>query len=655
MATSTTLIKQEKIDDDYDDSVPCANSNVTYARYGTPMTSSPTGVDSTTTLASENQEMVPQLKRMRYDQDSKTFQNGHRNSSDVGPICLPSDYHHYEGNHASNMLASLNAMRMLEQFLDVVLVIDGKEIPCHKVVLCSASKYFADLLFPGDGNRFQQRIHITETSFEIMTQLVEFSYTSRILITGHCIEQLLSAANFFQFTSVCNACESVLKQRLSPATSIAIKRFATRQGCRELAECANNFATEHFVEISASEDFPDLTVKELISLVASPSLNVESEEKVYEAVMTWVRYDVTSRQQHLAKVLEHIRLPLVRPEYLLDVVQTDLLIKENKECEKFLDEARRFQLLVDQRPLMQSCRTQPRLTYNRQRSEVLVVVGGLNKDKMPVADCVYFNFPESCTKNLAPLQLNQTAYSVATVNNNIFVTGGAFHSPYKEVWIYIPSLNTWQQVAPMLEGRYLHASAGLDTCLYVVGGHNGSARLRSVEKYNPDSNTWKCVEPMLKDLSSPCVVACDNMIFVIGGAKGPSPTDIVCDVQFYNPKCNTWRLAAPLPQPERGAVAANLNGTIYVMGQQRSVTAYNRQSNVWMSLRNSHGGHLHGAATVHKGKLYVAGGLHGNSFINGTVEVYDQLNDTWQVVSTLHVPVYAQGFVSIFKDTVTRS
>lgn len=54
-------------------------------------------------------------------------------------------------------------------------------------------------------------------------------YWWRHMLAGSSIEQLLSAASFFQFTSVCEACVTVLKQRLSPGTSIAIMRFAARQ------------------------------------------------------------------------------------------------------------------------------------------------------------------------------------------------------------------------------------------------------------------------------------------------------------------------------------------------------------------------------------------------------------------------------------------
>ena len=76
--------------------------------------------------------------------------------------------------------------------------------------------------------------------------------------------------------------------------------------------------------------------------------------------------------------------------------------------------------------------------------------------------------------------------------------------------------------------------------------------------------------------TSPFCVVLYFFVHPLGGATGSSPKDIVADVLWFNPETEAWQQMAPLPQPERGAVAANLDGTIYVMGKGKSVIAYNR-------------------------------------------------------------------------------
>lgn len=51
-----------------------------------------------------------------------------------------------------------------------------------------------------------------------------------------------------------------------------------------------------------SEEFLLLPAVQLIDIIASDELNVRSEEQVYSAVMSWLKYNVSERRQHLAQV-----------------------------------------------------------------------------------------------------------------------------------------------------------------------------------------------------------------------------------------------------------------------------------------------------------------------------------------------------------------
>lgn len=41
--------------------------------------------------------------------------------------------------------------------------------------------------------------------------------------------------------------------------------------------------------------------------------------QVFEAVVAWVNHDKDVRQEHLAHLMEHVRLPLLSREYLVQV------------------------------------------------------------------------------------------------------------------------------------------------------------------------------------------------------------------------------------------------------------------------------------------------------------------------------------------------
>lgn len=69
------------------------------------------------------------------------------------------------------------------------------------------------------------------------------------------------------------------------------------------------------------------------------------------------------------QVLQHVRLPLLSPKFLVGTVGSDLLIKSDEVCRDLVDEAKNYLLLPQERPLMQGPRTRPRKPV--RRGEVL--------------------------------------------------------------------------------------------------------------------------------------------------------------------------------------------------------------------------------------------------------------------------------------------
>ena len=126
----------------------------------------------------------------------------------------------------------------------------------------------------------------------------------------------------------------------------------------------------------------------LTEIVASDHLNVPKEETVFEATMSWLNKcasrkqsfeKVSSREYRLLpqqettitlrflsfrlfllKVLEHIRLPLISPYYLHDVIESLDVVKENQACQKLISEAKDYLLLKDRRAELYCPRARPR-------------------------------------------------------------------------------------------------------------------------------------------------------------------------------------------------------------------------------------------------------------------------------------------------------
>ena len=50
---------------------------------------------------------------------------------------------------------------------------------------------------------------------------------------------------------------------------------------------------------------------------------VPSEEAVFEAVISWIKQDEKKRKEMLPRMLEFVRLPLLTPRYITDIVDSE--------------------------------------------------------------------------------------------------------------------------------------------------------------------------------------------------------------------------------------------------------------------------------------------------------------------------------------------
>ena len=65
----------------------------------------------------------------------------------------------------------------------------------------------------------------------------------------------------------------------------------------------------------------------------------------FQAVVEWVKHDPDSRTDNLSDVLSHVRLPLVSPYFLFDVVEREPVLTQEVECRVLMDEAKKFFIL----------------------------------------------------------------------------------------------------------------------------------------------------------------------------------------------------------------------------------------------------------------------------------------------------------------------
>ncbi|XP_045432847.1 kelch-like protein 2 isoform X5 [Pipistrellus kuhlii] len=396
------------------------------------------------------------------------------------------------------------------------------------------------------------------------------------------------------------------------------------------------FTEQHFADVVLSEEFLNLGIEQVCSLISSDKLTISSEEKVFEAVIAWVNHDKDVRQEFMARLMEHVRLPLLPREYLVQRVEEEALVKNSSACKDYLIEAMKYHLLpTEQRILMKSVRTRLRTPMNLPK--LMVVVGGQAPKAIRSVEC--YDFKEERWHQVAELPSRRCRAGMVYMAGLVFAVGGFNGSlRVRTVDSYDPVKDQWTSVANMRDRRSTLGAAVLNGLLYAVGGFDGSTGLASVEAYNIKSNEWFHVAPMNTRRSSVGVGVVGGLLYAVGGYDGAS-RQCLSTVECYNATTNEWAYIAEMSTRRSGAGVGVLNNLLYAVGGhdgplvRKSVEVYDPTTNTWRQVADMNMCRRNAGVCAVNGLLYVVGGDDGSCNL-ASVEYYNPTTDKWTVVSS---------------------
>ncbi|XP_070252244.1 kelch-like protein 20 isoform X3 [Myotis yumanensis] len=458
--------------------------------------------------------------------------------------------------HPRQTLEVINLLRKHRELCDVVLVVGAKKIYAHRVILSACSPYFR-AMFTGElAESRQTEVVIRDIDERAMELLIDFAYTSQITVEEGNVQTLLPAACLLQLAEIQEACCEFLKRQLDPSNCLGIRAFADTHSCRELLRIADKFTQHNFQEVMESEEFMLLPANQLIDIISSDELNVRSEEQVFNAVMAWVKYSIQERRPQLPQVLQHVRLPLLSPKFLVGTVGSDPLIKSDEEC-RTTTHARTTDKTTEAYPLWRStfCRYDPKTnqwssdvapTSTCRTSVGVAVLGGFlyavgGQDGVSCLNIVERYDPkENKWTRVASMSTRRLGVAVAVLGGFLYAVGGSDGtSPLNTVERYSPQENRWHTIAPMGTRRKHLGCAVYQDMIYAVGGRDDTTELSSAERYNPRTNQWSPVVAMTSRRSGVGLAVVNGQLMAVGGFDG---TTYLKTIEVFDPDANTWRL-----------------------------------------------------------------------------------------------------------------
>ncbi|XP_016662138.1 ring canal kelch homolog isoform X1 [Acyrthosiphon pisum] len=536
---------------------------------------------------------------------------------------------HFKNNsHSVRILEDLQSLRKNEVLCDARFEADdGKIVIGHKNVLIAASPYFRAMFSSFDESN-KDIIRIRELNSTTLQLLVDYIYTGEIMFTQENVQVLLLASNVLQLDFVNRACVEFLQKQLDVSNCIYIKKFADLHNCTELMSSSEAYIKQNFLEVIKGDEYLSLSCEDLGKLISCNDLAVPFEEKVFDCVIKWVRHDLDQRKNVLPQLMEHVRLPLLRPDILDNVVEEPLLNNCSK-CRDYVFEAMRFHLKksVQQFIMPKTISCTPRQFGGSQK----VILMFNESDTFPKCYTEWYDPVTNIRENAPGINDCRRLAGLGVIRDKfVFAVSGISKSVFMlDVSLKSPS---WVPMANMLVNRNRLGVGVLGDSIYAVGGLDDNSGLDSVEVFDVSIQKWQMVSSMSIKRITVGVGVLNNHLYAVGGYNSSEKN--LKSVEYYDPTLDAWTAVTDMFVCRQGAGVGVLDGLMYAIGGYnghewlKSVEVYRPSDGVWTAVADMEICRFRPGVVALNGLLYVIGGEYDKS-MKDTVEIYNPNSNTW--------------------------
>lgn len=194
----------------------------------------------------------------------------------------------------SRLSSGLNDLRAQGKFCDVVITVEDKEFPAHKVVLSAASDYFLAMFTSGFQESTSSKVNIHGES-ESFAQLLNFAYTGTLNLSTENIRGVFQMACFMQTSEAIDICSSFLSEFFTyPKGSIGyddiflLWQLFDGQGMKKLAKACRRYMLQNFTGFSSSDAFMIyMTHHQMVEILEDEEIETEINGEAQVSVEMW--------------------------------------------------------------------------------------------------------------------------------------------------------------------------------------------------------------------------------------------------------------------------------------------------------------------------------------------------------------------------------
>ena len=564
----------------------------------------------------------------------------HINSENLTPVFLPRE--------------------TLDHPCDLTLVVeDGEEFKAHRQVLSEASPFFEKLLNSDMKESKEGVVRFKMFTKSVMAATLEYIYTGIIvqISTQEIAQGLIVAAGYFLLPNLKTLAEIVaVDLPLNTSNCISTYHFAELYQCEELLSKARQVILANFTAIAKTEEFLNLSSKEVEMLISSDEMYVSAEEDVFKIILTWIDCDKNERKKHFDELFRHVRLIYVSRDYICSDIVTNDFVKSSKAC---------LDLVMDTVQLSNSENRENVCAALRSSYQTTVIVACVQTYIL-----CYFPRQDKWCKLADNSVSNLKDHEVFTCHGKLYFLQFLYPWYRSKLQCYDPFSDSWT-LLPYKEDRYLRQifvgnkdevyALVSDRCLecdslscLCCRGIRGQPYARKkqvsfITKYEPASNVWEEISSFdFGAREGICIVIKDNLIYFIGGGvREEYMHKNVANVDRYDLCRKQWDKVADIQEARMFACGAATKEKLFIaggldLGGMRTFNTcevYNKTTNEWQFIANLIARpSLVCSMVCCDDNIYVLGGCYERNS-HQTVECYDPDKNEWNEKTKLPIRI----------------
>ncbi|XP_071783943.1 kelch-like protein 22 isoform X1 [Centroberyx gerrardi] len=544
--------------------------------------------------------------------------------------------------HFRSLLDGLLSLRQSGILFDVVLMVEGRPIQAHRILLAASCDYFRGMFAGGLRETQQMEIPVHGVTYMAMTKLLDFIYTSEIELDLDNVQEVLVAASLVQIEDVINFCCDFLFSWLDDTNILEMHKLADLYGLQQLDSKVHSYILRNIQTLSRTEVYRQLPPDKVFRVLCSDELEVNSENEVYEAALHYhyspeqVETDQVCLQDNL-RMLEAVRFCLMEKQVL------QRLCGRLNQCplKESVTAALRYHEQEIWQPVLQDPLTQPRSSFQCILGFGGMFTSGSLTDSEDLFQVFHPSWGEwrTLTAAHAPRMSNQ---GIAVLNNFVYLIGGdkntsGFRAETR-CWRYDPRHNSWCSIKPLQQQHADHCVCVVGGHIYAIGGRDYSSELDSVERYDPHTNTWEYLAALKREVYAHAGAVVDSKIYITCGRRGGT---YLRETYCFDPEANQWTPCAEGPMERAWHGMASVNGQVYVIGGSNDergyrrdvlkVACFNPAANSWSLMSPLPAGHGEPGVAVLDSRIYILGGRsHDKGNRMKYVHMYNTDTDDWE-------------------------